>query len=74
VREAAARPLREDRLAVEGDLEVTPAAVDQPGTDAEPLLDPGRQTGGARAVVSNHAVFDRQVGHRFLRGESTRLG
>jgi hypothetical protein len=43
------------------DVEDPAAPLDQLWLDSEFLLDALRQTGGARAVVSNHAVFDRDL-------------
>jgi hypothetical protein len=61
LREAPELLLREDQLAVDRDLDA--GAGDQLGTDLRLPLDRIRQTGGARLVVSNHAVFDRYL-HR----------
>jgi len=63
MRETAAFALGEDRLTIEMYFEDTISTLDQLGLDAESLLQAVRQTGGARAVVSNHAVFDRQSAH-----------
>jgi hypothetical protein len=63
LREAPELLLREDQLAVDRDLEDAAGAGDQLGTDLRLPLDRIRQTGGARLVVSNHAVFDRYL-HR----------
>jgi hypothetical protein len=61
---AAGRLLREQHLAVDGDLEDAAPALDQLGARPEPLLDRGRQTGGAGEVVSGDAVLDRDpLGH-----------
>jgi len=51
--------LRIYELAVDDDLEDTVFAFDQLGGDPEFCCDIVRQTGGARLVVSNDAVFDR---------------
>jgi len=56
--EAAELLLGEDQLAVHADLEDAAARLDEVGLDAVLLLDLGRQTGGARLVVSNAAVLD----------------
>jgi hypothetical protein len=62
--EAVAGLLREQHLAVELHLEDAAPALDQLGRLPEPLLDLGRQTGGAGVVVSGDAVFDRDpLGH-----------
>jgi cell division FtsZ-interacting protein ZapD len=53
--------LREDELAVQPDVEDAAAALDQLGADAQLLLQLVRQTGGARQVVSGHAVLDGNV-------------
>jgi hypothetical protein len=53
--------LREEQLAVEADVEDAAAPLDQRGGDAGRLFDLGRQTGGARTVVSDDAVFDGQA-------------
>jgi hypothetical protein len=47
------------------DIEHAAAAADELRLDTEFLFDRGRQTGGPGKVVSNAAVFDRQV-HVFL--------
>jgi hypothetical protein len=57
-REAAEAALREQQLVAGGDLEDAAAPLDQPGRDAEPLLEIGRQTGGPWLVVSDDAVLD----------------
>jgi hypothetical protein len=48
--------LREDELSVDLDVEDSTAAGDEFGNDVVVLLDPGRQTGGLRLVVSTRAV------------------
>jgi hypothetical protein len=48
--------LREDELSVDLDVENSTAAGDEFGNDVVVLLDPGRQTGGLRLVVSTRAV------------------
>jgi hypothetical protein len=53
--------LREDQLAVEMDLEDAARALDQRRLEAERSLQMRRQTGGARQVVSNPAVLDRDA-------------
>jgi hypothetical protein len=55
--------LVEQQLAVEAHGEDAVAALDQLGPDGEALGDLGRQTGGARLVVSDDAVLDRQFRH-----------
>jgi len=50
--------LREDQLAVRGDVENPVVALDELGLRAERLLDLGRHTAGLRQVVSAHAVGD----------------
>ena len=64
--EAAEGFLRVEQLAVEGDLEDTVPALDQTGFDSEAFFERVRQTGGSGFVVSNHTVFDRQIGHSIL--------
>ena len=41
------------------------ASLDQLRLDSDFLLDEGRQTGGPRTVVSNHAVLDRDLHGRY---------
>ena len=60
---AAQRLLREDQLAAVGDLEDAVRALLQSRGDAEALLQLVRQTGGTGVVVSDHTVFDVDVGH-----------
>jgi len=62
-RKALLLMLREDHVAVDDDIEHAIVALDQRRVDAELVLDPGRQTGGLRKVVSTTAVLDRDV-HR----------
>lgn len=62
-REATERFLREQQVAVESDLENTALALFEHALDAKFFLDRCRQTGGARLVVSNHAVLNRQRLH-----------
>ena len=50
--------LGEDQLAVDGNLEHTTARGDELAFNLERFLQLGRQTGGARLVVSLTAVFD----------------
>jgi hypothetical protein len=56
--EAALLLLREDQLIPDGDLEDSSRTLDELGLDTEFPLDLLRQTGGAREVVSDTAVFD----------------
>jgi len=56
--------LREDRHAVDDDVEDTAASTDQLRVEPERFADFGRQTGGPRKVVSNSAVMDLNL-HRF---------
>jgi len=65
LRESAGLPLGEDELAVHLDLEDAARPLDELRLDAELLLDLCRQTGGARIVVSDGAVLDRD-GHTLL--------
>jgi hypothetical protein len=65
--EAAERLLGEDQLVVERDLEDAATGGDQLALDTEFGLQLGRQTGGARLVVSLLAVFDLDA-HRALLG------
>jgi hypothetical protein len=53
--------LREDLLAVDRHVKHATAALDEHGLDALGLLDLGRQTGGARQIISGDAVFDRDL-------------
>src|SRR5262249_56750491 len=67
--------LGEDELAVLLDVVDAPAATDQRGVDAVPVLDRGRQTGGPGFVVSDPAVRDLErkrlrSGHVPSRGNS----
>lgn len=66
--EASGGLLREQELAVEGDLEHAARSLDQLGVEVEALGDFRRQTGGAGVVVSNDAVLDRKRGHVVLLG------
>jgi len=58
LRKALELVLGEDELAVLLDVVDAPAATDQRGVDAVPVLDRGRQTGGPGFVVSDPAVRD----------------
>jgi hypothetical protein len=60
-REPAGLVLAECRHAVDHDVKHTAGALDQCGIGAESLLQVGRQTGGPRVVVSNHAVGDGDI-------------
>jgi hypothetical protein len=63
-RKATLGLLREHQLAIELHLEDTAFALDQARFNAEAFLNLVRQTGGSGFVVSNYAVFDRNlVGH-----------
>jgi hypothetical protein len=57
--EAPGLVLGEDPLPVDLDVEDPVVSLDEDGLDAGLLLDPGRQTGGLREVVSANAVGDR---------------
>jgi hypothetical protein len=59
LRKARERFLREDQGAVRLHFEHAATRRDQLAVDSEDLLQLGRQTGGARLVVSSRAVFDR---------------
>ena len=60
----APRPvLREDHLPVDGDIEDSPVALDQPGPHTQPVDQLGFQTGSLRLVVSAYAVDNGHV-HR----------
>jgi hypothetical protein len=61
VGEAALFVLREEHLPVREDVVLPAAAGDELRLDAGPLLDLRRETRGARLVVSDHAVLDRDV-------------
>jgi len=64
LREAAQLLLGEDEVVPHDDLEDTAPAAYELRLNAELLLDLGRQTGGARVVVSARAVLDGDVsGH-----------
>lgn len=58
---AAFGELREEELAVAGDLEGSAVARDELDLDGERFLDGGRQTGGPGKVVSADAVLDRDI-------------
>lgn len=58
--------LREDRTAVDTNIEDAARSLDQLRLDVKVLLDGGRQTGGAWEVVSNPAVFDRNLHWIFI--------
>ena len=60
-RESSLVILREDLLVPDSDVEDSSAAADDRGVDLEFLLDLSRQTGGSGKVVSNAAVFDRDL-------------
>ena len=60
---AVQRLLGEDQVPVQRDLEDAPARGDELTVGSELPLDGVRQTGGARLVVSNDAVFDLHGGH-----------
>jgi hypothetical protein len=64
--EATSLVLRKDELAVAVDVVDATIALDQLGIDAEFILDPGRQTGGAGEIVSTRAVGDRDFHRRLL--------
>jgi hypothetical protein len=67
VREPAGLLLGEDELVVDRDLEDSSRSFDELRLDAQLLLDLFRQTGGARVVVSDGAVLDRDLrGHVLL--------
>jgi hypothetical protein len=72
--EAAELLLGEDHLVADGDLEDAARALDQLRLDAEALADVGRQTGGARVVVSGDAVLDPYVRHVSTSGGDYRPG
>lgn len=55
--------LGEDELSIEGDLECSSRALHELGVDVEALLDLVCQTGSAGVVVSDNAIFNRQVRH-----------
>ena len=61
--EAALAELGEDQLAVDQDLECALCPHHELGIGAGFLFDEGRQTGGARIVVSDLAVLDFHPGH-----------
>ena len=60
--EAAEALLREERLAVERDLEDAAMAFDQLGGEAQLLFDLLRQPGGAGEIASSSAVLDLDPG------------
>lgn len=53
--------LAEDACAIDVDVKVTAAALDQFGVNLEFLLQCGGQTGRLRQVVSFHTVFNRNM-------------
>src|SRR5881394_1381198 len=59
--EASELLLREDQVAVQHDLELSAAALDEGGLDAALLLHLGRQTGGPWKIVSSDAVGDLEL-------------
>jgi hypothetical protein len=59
--EAAGLLLREHQVAIHLDVEDAARSLDQVRTDAEPLLQLVRQTGGTGQVASRHAVLDADV-------------
>ena len=61
--------LREDQVAVQHDLELAAAALDQGGVDAALFLELGRQTGGPWKIVSSDAVGDLDLRHGALQYE-----
>jgi hypothetical protein len=63
IRKSAKRPLRKHHLAVDDDLEVPVRALDEGGRGRKLSVQFGRQPGGPRLIVSNHAVFDRNIHH-----------
>ncbi len=54
-----------DQLVVEIDLEHPSRTFDQLGLNAKVVSNFSRQTGGSRLVVSDYAVLDGDVWHRF---------
>ncbi len=57
-RESAGFLLAVDQLAIDFDVEDSPAALDEFGVDVEFGLNRVRQTGGLRRVVSLYAILD----------------
>jgi hypothetical protein len=55
--------LGEDQLVVDGNLEDASVAPDELGLETEPAFNLRRQTGGARVIVSQGAVFDAYLDH-----------
>jgi hypothetical protein len=66
LRESAGLLLGEHELVVHRDLEDSSGSLDELRPDAQLLLDLFRQTGGAREVVSDGAVLDRDVRRHVL--------
>ncbi len=60
-RESAGFLLAVDQLAIDLDVEDSPAALDEFGGDVEFGLDGVRQTGGLWRIVSLHAIFNGNV-------------
>jgi len=58
--------LREEQIAIDGDVEDAPVATNQVDGDADLPLDFGRQTGGPGKIVSTPAVGDRDLHRRGL--------
>jgi hypothetical protein len=67
MRESPGFALGIDRLAVQAYLEDAAPPLDQLRPEIEGPLELVRQTGGARMVVSDDAVFDLDPGHALLR-------
>jgi len=65
--------LREDECAVDLDLEDAVLALDQARVRSKLSLELGRQPGGTWLVVSNNAVFDRDVHLILLYKENPRF-
>ena len=61
VRESSQSALGEHQVAVDRDLEDPVLALDQLNRGSKLVLQLGRQPGGPRLVISNHAVFDRNI-------------
>ncbi len=55
--------LREDQVTVHADFKGSARTLDEAGRNLVSLLNRVRQTGGSGLVVSNNAVFDRDLGH-----------
>jgi hypothetical protein len=63
IRETPKGPLRKHQITVDDDLEDTVCTLDEMRRGAKLPIQFGRQPGGPWLVVSNNAIFDRNVHH-----------